>query len=562
MKLSIFLKLGGFWALIASIAFMLFILTPIGIVFFQSFTTARFGLNVGFTLKNYQDALNLSAIMPVMFNSFTYAIGCAILGTTVGAMLAWIVARTNTPGKSLIEILPLYPILMPPIAKTIAWITLLAPRSGILNNTLDVLTGTKVEPFNAFSIPALIWVFGLTLVPLAYLTMLPVLLNFDPALEESAYVCSSGPLRTLLRITFPLTFPAFLSIFILNLLRGLRSFTTPALMGSPGGIEVFITKVYDAVELNQNPGLATAYSSILIVIIVAIVLVYIRTVRVSQKYATVSGRGYHPHIIDIGRWKYFTLGFVFVYFAVGILIPFVTLIILALIPNYSFDAFVHFTSYATLDSFNLIFSDPTFVSGFYNSLGLSAAAAAIGVMLAAVVAFVVHRVKSVGTKVFEIVGTLPIGLPDLILSLGFLILFINTPLYNTIWLLAIALTVAYFPFALRSTSASILSIKDELEEAAWVHGGKWRHVFMRVTLPLLKPGLAAAFFFIFTDAMRSIEAVVLLTSPGSTFGPVTIFDYFNIGNWSPAAAGCVVYLVVLITVITVAKYTLKIRFVL
>jgi iron(III) transport system permease protein len=560
MKLSIFLKFGGFWALLGSLGFMLFVLTPVGVVFFRSFTTARLGLNVGFTLQNYQEALKLSALLPVMFNSFTYAIGCALLGTSVGAMLAWIVARTNTPGKSLIELLPLYPILMPPIAKTIAWITLLAPRSGILNNALEGFTGTNVELFNAFSIPAMIWVFGLALVPLGYLTMLPVLLSFDPALEESAYVCSSGPVRTLLKVTFPLTFPAFVSIFILNLLRGLRSFTTPALMGTPGGIEVFITKVFDAVEISANPGLATAYSSILVAIIVVVVIFYIRMVRVSQKYATVSGKGYRAHIIDIGKWKYATLAFVLVYFTVGILIPFVTLIILALIPNYSYDAFIHFQKYVTLASFRLIFSDPTFVSGFYNSLGIAAAAAGIGVMISAVVAFVVHRVKSVGTKVFEIIGTLPIGLPDLILSLGLLIMFINTPVYDTIWILVIALTVAYFPFALRSTSASVLSIKDELEEAAWVHGGKWRHVFTKVTLPLLKPGLAAAFFFIFTDAMRSIEAAVLLASPGATFGPVTIFDYFNIGNWSPAAAGSVVYLVVLITVVTVAKYAFKIRF--
>ncbi len=560
MKLSIFLKFGGFWALLGSIAFMLFVLTPVGVVFFRSFTTTRLGIDVGFTLKNYQEAFNPSALLPIMFNSFTYAVGCAILGTAVGTILAWIVARTNTPGKSLIEILPLYPILMPPIAKTIAWITLLAPRSGILNNALRGLTGSDVTIFNAFSIPAMIWVFGLALVPIAYLTMLPVLLNFDPALEESAYISKAGPLRTLIRITLPLTFPAFVSIFILNFLRGLRSFTTPELMGAPGGIEVFITKVFDAVQLSYNPGLATAYSSILVAIIVVVVLVYVRVVRFSQRFATVSGKGYRPHMIDIGKWRFVTLGFVVAYFAVGILVPFVTLIVLALIPNYSYDAFIHFQSYVSLRSFDLVLSDPTFVSGFYNSIGVAAAAGFIGVMVSAVIVFVVHRVKSVGTKVFEIIGTLPIGLPDLILSLGLLILFIGTPLYDTVWLLVIALTIAYFPFALRSTSASILSIKEELEEAAWVHGGKWRHVFGKVTLPLLKPGLAGAFFFIFTDAMRSIEAAVLLASPGATYGPVTIFDYFEVGNWSPAAAGAVMYLITLITVVSVAKYVFKIRF--
>lgn len=558
MKLSIFLKLGGIWALIASVAFMLFILLPLGIVVYGSFTTTTLGRYVGFTLANYQDVI--SELVPLFFNSFSYAIGSALLGAGLGTILAWIVARTNTPGKTIIELFPLYPILMPPIAKTIAWITLLAPRSGVLNNALSSITGQEVLLFNTWSIPSMIWVFGLTLVPFGYLMMLPVLLKLDPALEEAAYVCKAGPLRTLVKVTFPLLIPAFISVFILDLLRGLRSFTTPSLMGAPGGIEVFITKVYDAIHINNNPGLATADSSILLIIIILTIAVYLRVTRVTQKYASVSGRGYRPHIMDIGKWKYLALGFVLFYFAVGILIPFVTLIILALIPNYSYDAFVNFTSHASLASFKLMLGDSEFVSGFYNSLGLAAATAAIGVMASAVVSFVVFRVKGIGTRIFEVIGTMPLGVPDLILSLGFLLLFINTALYETIWLMLIALTVSFFPFALRTTSAAMLGIKDELEEAAWVHGGKWTDVFTRVTLPLLKPSLLAGFFFIFTDAMRTIEPVILLAAPGATYGPVTIFDYFDIGNWSPAAAGCVVYMLVLIIVVSVVKYAFKIKF--
>src|SRR5581483_11638914 len=171
--------------------------TPVIIVIVRSFTTARLGAAVGFSLDNYMRVLHDPKILPMLQNSIVYAGGSAL----VGAMLAWIVARTNTPGKTLVELMPLYPILMPPVMKNIAWVLLLSPKSGILNNMLQQAFGIDHPVFNAFSMPAMIWVFGLTCVTLGYLFLLPVFLSFDPSLEESAYIAGSRPMRTLLRIT-------------------------------------------------------------------------------------------------------------------------------------------------------------------------------------------------------------------------------------------------------------------------------------------------------------------------------------------------------------------------
>jgi iron(III) transport system permease protein len=221
------------------------IITPVVIVLLRSVTTGKLGAAMGFSAENYLRVFADQQIWSLLNNSILYAAGSAALGTGVGAMLAWIVARTNTPGKALVELMPLYPILMPPIMKNIAWILLLAPKSGILNNMIEQLTGTNPLFFNAFSMAGMIWVFGLACVPLGYLFLLPVFLSFDPSLEESAYIAGSKPVHTMLHITFPLAVPAFLSAFILNFLRGLRSFETPVLQGSPGGINVFVARVYD-----------------------------------------------------------------------------------------------------------------------------------------------------------------------------------------------------------------------------------------------------------------------------------------------------------------------------
>src|SRR5262249_49960432 len=151
------------------------------IVLVRSFTTARFGVSTGFGLENYLRVLHDPHILPMLKNSVIYAAGSAILGTSIGAMLAWIVARTNTPGKTLVELMPLYPILMPPVMKNIAWVLMLSPKSGILNNMLQQYFGIDYLLFNAFLMPAIIWVFGLSCVPLGYLFLLPVFLSFDPS---------------------------------------------------------------------------------------------------------------------------------------------------------------------------------------------------------------------------------------------------------------------------------------------------------------------------------------------------------------------------------------------
>ena len=339
------------------------IITPVIIVFWRSFTSGKLGFTVGFNVANYARVLGDKDIWAMLNNSVIYAAGSALLGTGLGGLLAWIVARTNTPGKGLVELLPLYPILMPPIMKNIAWILLLAPKSGILNGMLDQYLGISTPVFNAFSMAGMIWVFGLACVPLGYLFLLPVFLSFDPSLEESAYIAGSKPVHTMMKITFPLALPAFLSAFVLNFLRGLRSFETPVLQGTPGNIKVFVSRVYDSMALEFNTGLATAYSVILVVMSIVTLYFYVRTTRFSERYATITGKGYRVKVIDIGPWKYVTFMAVFLYFLAGILIPFIVLIVVSMIPYYDYETFMNFPNNAVLKNYFTVMRHPSFVNG-------------------------------------------------------------------------------------------------------------------------------------------------------------------------------------------------------
>lgn len=558
IKLS--LRQGTLVPLLASTVAGAAIVTPVLIVLWRSFTTGKLGFSVGLNLNNYLRVFADRDILPMLGNSVFYAAGSAALGTGLGAMLAWIVARTNTPGKALVELMPLYPILMPPIMKNIAWILLLAPRSGILNGMLQQFFGIETLVFNAFSMAGMIWVFGLACVPLGYLFLLPVFLSFDPSLEESAYIAGSKPVHTMMRITFPLAAPAFLSAFVLNLLRGLRSFETPVLQGTPGNIKVFVSRVYDSMALEFNTGLATAYSVVLVVLSVITLYFYVRATRFSERYATITGKGYRVKVIDIGPWKYVTFLAVFLYFLAGIVLPFVVLIVVSMIPYFDYDTFMSFPSNAVLNNYYTVLKHPSFITGLYNSLVLSVTIAVVTVLAGIVMAFTIHRTRAVGTKIFEFIGTLPLAFPPLVLSVGLVIIFLGTPLYNSLWALGIGLFVAYFPYAFRNASGAIVNIHKELDEAAWVHGARWRHVFFKITLPILKPSVGGALFYIFVESIRNVDVAVLLTAPGKEYGPVTLFEYFRVGQWAEAAAGGVIYLIILIVAVSVAKFAFKMKF--
>jgi iron(III) transport system permease protein len=554
------LRQGSMFPLCASVAAGVVIITPVLVVLWRSLTSGRLGFAVALNMNNYLRVFADKDMWPMLSNSIIYAGGSALLGTGLGGLMAWIVARTNTPGKALVELMPLYPLLMPPIMKNIAWILLLAPKSGILNGMLAQFLGITSPVFNAFTMAGMIWTFGIACVPLGYLFLLPVFLSFDPALEESAYIAGSRPVNTMLKITFPLAVPAFTSAFILNFLRALRSFETPVLQGTPGNIKVFVSRVYDSMALEFNTGLATAYSVVLVILSALTLYFYIRATRFSERYATITGKGYRVRVIDIGPWKYVTFGVVSLYFLAGIAIPLAVLVVVSIIPYFDYDTFMSFPSHMALNNYLTVLHHASFLNGLRNSVVLSIIIAVVTVLAGIVMAFTIHRTRAFGTKIFEFIGTVPLAFPPLVLSVGLVIIFVGTPLYNSLWALGLGLFVAYFPYAFRNASAAIVNIHKELDEAAWVHGAKWRHVFFKITVPILRPAVGGALFYIFIEAIRNVDVAVLLTAPGLEYGPVTLFEYFRLGQWAEAAAGGVIYLIILIIAVSVAKLAFKIRF--
>ncbi|MEM2673903.1 MAG: iron ABC transporter permease [Candidatus Bathyarchaeia archaeon] len=537
------------------------ILLPALSIFYNSFTSLGFGKKVGFTLLNYANAFSDPELGELFINSLIYSVGSSLFSISVAIILAWIVTRTDAPMKSFLELIPVIPLIFPPILKNIGWIYILSPRAGILNNFLSEIFRTKITFFNAFSMPAMIWTFGLSEIPTAYLLILPAFLMMDPSLEEAAYISGANTAQTFLKVTLPLALPSILSAFILLVIHGFGAFETAVLQGIPGGIYVFISKIYDAYEHRLNPGLATAYASILIVMMIFLVSIYVLFTRRAEKFATIIGKGYSPRVIQLGKWRYVAAVFIISYFLVAIILPYGVTAIVSILPYFTYSVFKNFIKYATLNNFSRVLNHPTFLRGIMNSLMLGLAAGAITIPVCAVMSYVIHRGSgSKVKKVFEFVGTLPSAFPGMLMALGLLWIYFGTPLYGSLMGILVAYLIFYTPYGLRALSAAIIRIHKELEEAAFVHGASWGKTFLEITIPLLKVAMASGFFYIFIQVQRRLGEVVLLAGPGVEVAPTVVFDYFNVGQWGEAAAASLIYASLLLCYIIIAKYLLKVKF--
>ena len=282
-------------------------LSPTLMLFYGSFRSKPLGVpNAEFTLAHYLYAYTDPSTYQLLFNSFVFASGSSILATGFAATLAWISIRTNAPFRKFFELTAIIPNIFPPVMLAVSWTVLLSPRTGLINRLLMQMLSLDEAPLNLYSLSGMIFVEALITTPLAFLLVSASLYSMDPSLEESARVAGSNNFQIAWRITFPIIRPALLAAVMLNFVRAIESFDTPAIIALPARIEVFTTKIYreavGAFPPNQN--LAAAYGVSLLLITMVFVYFYRSLTRRSERYVTVTGRGYRPTIIDLGKWRY------------------------------------------------------------------------------------------------------------------------------------------------------------------------------------------------------------------------------------------------------------------
>src|SRR5712675_3304198 len=303
-------------------------LVPLIFLLWQSFLTPQTATRPAvFTLENYRTAYFSAETFRLFFNSVQYAAGTAAFALCVGTSLAWMNERTNTPFKRLFFALSIIPLVIPGILFTVAWIMLASPKIGILNVWLQWLTGTDTVFFNIYTMTGMIWTDGLHYSPMAFLLMTAAFRSMDPALEESALMSGASVLTIAWRITLKLSWPAAAGALLILLVRALESFEVPALLGLPVGIQVYTSAIYQAIhQYPSQIGLAAAYAITLLMITGVGIYFQSRLSHQGAKYSTVTGKGFRPRVIDLGRWRYLAAALFILYFTIVVLLPFLVLV--------------------------------------------------------------------------------------------------------------------------------------------------------------------------------------------------------------------------------------------
>ena len=521
---------------------------PLGFLLWQTFV--RGGV---ITVANFRGAYTAVGIGTMVGNSLAFAFGSAAVAIVIGSVLAYLIVRTDVPGKPLMFAASLVPLIIPGILHTIAWIFVLDPNIGVANKwVIEPLDGH--HPFNVYSIPGMVVIEGLHLAPLVFLLMVAAFRSMDPSLEESA-IMSGASLPTVFRkITLPLVRPALYAGILIMVVRGLESFEVPAVVGLRNHIWVYTSRIWQALnDAVPNYGQAGAYAMSLLVLTSIGVFFQSRLSKRGRAFQTITGKGFRPHPVRLGAWRAPATALIVVYFLVAVVLPLLVLFYASTQQFYSPPS--HQTlSHMSLANYPHEWRDPVIRHAVINSLYVGIGAATAVMFLAAIASWVVVRTRLRGRWLIDNLAFLPLTIPGLVLGVALLTIYLRVPIgiYGTLWILFMAYMTRYMPYGMRYASTSMFQIGRELEESAQMSGAGWWHTFRRVVLPLLTPGLVAGWIYIVIVSFRELGSSVLLYSPGKEVLSIVIWEQWRDGLLTEVAALGVMLIGALIVLVAVA----------
>lgn len=530
-------------------------LYPTAMLFYGSVSSAPLGLAGRLTLTHYRTAYGDPETYRLVGNSFLFAGGAAVLSLALAGLLAWITIRTDAPGRGLVELVALVPNVLPPLLISTSWALLLSPRIGLIN--LALLQPLGLPPFNVYSMPGMIFVEGLILTPLAYLIISAALRSMDPALEEAARIAGSSPLAAARRVTTPMIRPALLAAGLLNFVRAVESFDTPAILAVPARIEVFTTKIFrealSAYPPNHN--LAATYAMTLLVVTMTLVYVYRRLTARTEQFVTISGRGYRSHVTGLGPWRYPASAGAVLLLSLIVLLPFGVLLLTSLLPFYHVPT-RETIGLLTLKHYAFLLDSDRVARALRISVILAVVGATVGMLLATIVAYLTVRTRVAGRGVLEALTFIPLAFPGTALAIGLLWGYVRlpVPIYATAGILLIAYVTRFLPFGLRAMTSTMVQVHTELEEASRVCGAGITHTFRRILFPLLGPGFMAGWAILATIFMREFSTSLFLYTPRSEpVGPLLYHLWIDGLQGRMAALGVVVSLASVLLVVAARR---------
>jgi iron(III) transport system permease protein len=491
----------------------------------------------------------------VLANTVGFSLSTLVVALAFGLPAAWLVERTDLPGKGLLFTVMAIGLLIPGFATAMGWLLMLHPRIGLVNAWLQQSFGLTDPPFNIASVAGMGWVQGLSLAPIAFVMTAAVFRAMDPSLEESAQMSGASFRATIRRVTFPLAWPGVLAAGIYIFTIGFAAFDVPAIIGWSNRIFTFAT--YLALQLSPTEALpryggAAALSVLMIALAGALSLWYGRMQKSAYRYQVVSGKGYRPRLVKLG-WARGPIWIgVGIYFALAKLVPLAVLLWASMLPYFQLPSARAWQSASFARYFRLPWD--SIGDGLQNTLVLMVLTPTVTLALALCFSWIVLRSKVRGRGWFDFIAFLPHSVPSIVFSVGTLLIALYVvdrfvPMYGTVWLLLVAFTVGRISYATRMTNAGLIQIHKELEESGQVSGASTGGVFRAILVPLLRPTLFNAWLWIALLTFRELTLAVLLTSRDNITLPVVIWSLWQGGGFGDAAAVAFVMLCLMIPVV-------------
>jgi iron(III) transport system permease protein len=544
-------------ALLAAILLIL-ILPPTLFLVDTSFHTTRPDGSLGpFTLQYYRGLFTSPYFAVSLANTGVYAVGSAAVAITLGVLQALIVERTNAPGRGYAFLAAILSLGIPHVLYVVAWLLLLG-RTGPLNALITLVSGGPEGPaLDVYSMWGMIVIEGVGFAPLTFLLMSAVLRSTDASFEEAAMMSGAGPVRTFRSITLRMGLPGILALLLLVVIRAFESFEVPALVGLAGNVSVLTTDIYQSSKNASVPsyGLSGAYSVCLLLIVVLLLVWHHRLSRHARRYQTITGKGYRPRIIDLGRGRHLAAALLLATFLLVTVLPVGMLAFTSLQPFYegvTAESLARFT----LDNYATILAPGSFRASIANTLLLGAATATAVVPFTALCAWLAVR-RRPGAWLLDQIATAPLIFPAIVMSVAFLQVFVNLPipLYGTLTSVIIASAVRFLPYGMRYAYAGVLQIHEDLEDAAKTAGAGPRLVFVRVVLPLISAALVSCWLFVFLLAAQNVALPLMLVGPGTEIVAVTLFELWQNGQVTELAAMGVLWVALMLIVSTGFHFT-------
>jgi iron(III) transport system permease protein len=493
----------------------------------------------------------------ILLDTLTVSVAATVMALVFGFVMAWILTRTNVPGRHLFEQLMAVPYYLTPLLGALAWSLLGSPESGFINQFWRALGGGGhlIDINTAYGIA---WVMALFEGSVAFVMIAAVMKSMDPALEEASQVMGASRLRTMLRVTLPLVVPGVLGAAIFVFAEMLGSFAAALVLGLPSRYYVITTAIYQMVQQYPPKIQVAAAMGVSLFAVMFFMLFLYRRIVMAGSYVTITGKAFRPRVADVGALRYGLLGVCLLYLFAAVGLPLVTLLYAAL---QKIAVAFPTTENWTLENFRVAVTMNAVRSALANSLLLGFGTATIGVVLMGLLAWLIYRSRLPGSGLIEYIVMFPQAVPRLVFAFGLMWawLIFPIPIYGTLWLLLIAYLTVFLPLGVRTIAGVMLQIDKSLEECAQMCGAPWAFRVRTITIPLLVPGLVAAWLLLFIASVRELGASILLMGPHSkVITPSIVESWFGTSSELTAALALIQTLVVAIAMIVLVAVTRRV----